>query len=91
MKMKLKNYYAEQDRITDDETQTDSYALVRASLNYYLSMDDVDATIYLKGNNLSNQEARVHSSFLKDKAPLSGRYLVMGTRVNCEIYEYALD
>jgi iron complex outermembrane receptor protein len=75
-------YYAKQDRITDYETQTDSYTLVSASVNYYLSLDNMDATVYLKGNNLSDQEARVHSSFLKDKAPLPGRSLVLGTRVN---------
>lgn len=75
-------YYAKQDRITDYESQTDSYTLVNASINYYLSLDDVDATLYLKGNNLSDQEARVHSSFLKDKAPLPGRSFVLGTRVN---------
>lgn len=75
-------YYAKQDRITDYETETDSYTLVNASVNYYLSLDDIDATIYLKGNNLSDQEARVHSSFLKDVAPLPGRSIVLGARLN---------
>jgi len=35
-------------------------------------------TIYIKGDNLTNQEARVHSSYLKDEAPLSSRLFSIG-------------
>ncbi|MFT4940157.1 MAG: iron complex outermembrane receptor protein [Paraglaciecola sp.] len=75
-------YYATQDNFARFETQTDGYTLVSAAANYYISLPDADLTLYLKGNNLSDQEARVHSSFLKDDAPLPGRSIVLGARLN---------
>lgn len=75
-------YYAEQDRITEFETVTDSYTLVNAAFNYYLDVDGREIVFFVKGNNLTDKLARVHSSFLKDDAPLPGRSFVVGTRVN---------
>lgn len=75
-------YYASQDKFARFETQTDGYTLVSAAANYYISLPDADLTLYLKGNNLGDQEARVHSSFLKDEAPLPGRSIVLGARLN---------
>lgn len=75
-------YYSKQDKIADFETQTDGYTLVSAAFNYYLSLDNTDMTFYLKANNLSNELANVHSSFLKDDAPLPARSFVLGAKVN---------
>lgn len=75
-------YYSKQDKIADFETQTDAYTLVSAAFNYYLSLDNADLTFYVKANNLTNQLARVHSSFLKDDAPLPARSFVLGAKVN---------
>ena len=60
-------------------------ALVHASLNYRLRAPSGDASgstweTYLKANNLFDREARNHSSFLKDIAPLPGRGLMLGLR-----------
>jgi iron complex outermembrane receptor protein len=38
-------------------------------------------TFYAKGVNLTNQEAREHTSFLKDIAPLGGRGVVCGMKL----------
>lgn len=75
-------HYAKQDKIADFETQTDGYTLISASVNYYTNVGDTDMSFYIKGNNLSNELARVHSSFLKDNAPLPGRSFVLGTKIN---------
>jgi iron complex outermembrane receptor protein len=75
-------YYSKQDKIADFETQTDGYTLVSAAFNYYLSLDDTDMKFYLKANNLTNELARVHSSFLKDDAPLPARSFVLGAKVS---------
>jgi iron complex outermembrane receptor protein len=75
-------YYSKQDKIADFETQTDGYTLVYAAFNYYLSLDDTDMKFYLKANNLTNELARVHSSFLKDDAPLPARSFVLGAKVS---------
>lgn len=75
-------YYAKQSNIAEYETPTESYTLLSAALNYYMTIDNSDLTFYIKGNNLTNTDARVHSSFIKDYAPLPGRSIVVGTRVN---------
>jgi len=73
-------YAAEQDRHADGELPTDAYFLVNASVSYELKLGAVDTTIYLKGVNLTDEEARQSTSFLKDVAPLAGRGVVMGLR-----------
>lgn len=72
--------YQKQDRITDFETQTEGYTLVDASISYDLPISGNNITVYLKGNNLTNTEARVHTSFLKDIAPRPSRNLSIGVR-----------
>jgi iron complex outermembrane receptor protein len=74
-------HYSKQDKIADFETETDGYTLVSASVNYYTSVGDTDMTFYLRGNNLTNELAKVHSSFLKDEAPLPARSFVLGTKI----------
>ncbi len=71
---------SKQDKIASNETDTDGYTMLSASANYYLDLDKMDMTIYLKGNNLTNEEGRVHSSYIKDKVPLSGRSVSLGVR-----------
>ncbi|MDO6465414.1 TonB-dependent receptor [Pseudoalteromonas carrageenovora] len=71
---------AKQDKIADNETSTKGYTMLSASANYYLGLGDVDMTIYIKGDNLTDQEGRVHSSYLKDEAPLPGRSVSLGVR-----------
>lgn len=73
-------HYFEQDKLSDLETTTDAYTLVDAELAYTFSSEVNDVTVYLKGSNLTDEEARVHSSFLKDRAPLPGRGFSIGLR-----------
>lgn len=72
--------YQEQDRIAHEETTTDGYTLVDASISYDLSVLNQDLSLYLKGTNLTDTEARVHSSFLKNIAPRPGRSFALGVR-----------
>lgn len=71
---------SKQDKVADYETETDGYTMLSASANYYLELDDVDMTFYLKGENLGDTEGRVHSSYVKDEVPLPGRALSVGVR-----------
>ena len=73
-------YAAHQDRHDINELPTDAYLLVNAALSYKLALGDVDTTFYLKGVNLTDEEARQSTSILKDVAPLAGRGLVAGVR-----------
>ncbi|MEP0354277.1 TonB-dependent receptor [Paraglaciecola sp.] len=72
--------YDTQDRTASDETVTQGYTLVDASVSYDIPVFNQDIALYLKGNNLTNTEARVHSSFIKDVAPRPGRNISVGVR-----------
>lgn len=72
--------YFEQDNIAINETVTDGYTMVDAHMSYRFDINDSALTLYAKANNLTNEEARVHSSFLKDRAPLPGRGFSVGLR-----------
>ncbi|WP_286234868.1 TonB-dependent receptor [Thalassotalea sediminis] len=72
--------YQEQDKISAFETTTDGYTLLDASISYDFSVLNQDIAVYLKGSNLTDTEARVHSSFLKDIAPRPGRSIALGIK-----------
>ncbi len=73
-------YFAKQDDISTFETETDGYTLVDASITYDIPLGDIDLSVYLRGENLTDEEARVHTSFLKDIAPRPGRNFALGVR-----------
>jgi iron complex outermembrane receptor protein len=72
-------HYFEQDQTATYETSTNGYTLVDAQVSYLLNND---LKIYLKGHNLTDEYARVHASFLKDKAPLPARSFAVGISGN---------
>ena len=73
-------HFAKQDDISTFETETDGYTLVDASITYDIPLGDIDLSVYLSGENLTDEEARVHTSFLKDIAPRPGRNFAFGVR-----------
>ena len=74
-------YAAPQDRVTAAELPTDSYFLLNAAITYTVMRGPVTMDLYLKGVNLADTEAREHTSFLKDRAPLGGRGFVAGVKM----------
>ncbi|KMT65807.1 TonB-dependent receptor [Catenovulum maritimum] len=72
--------YQKQDKISVFETTTPGYTLMDANLAYDLNWFNLDTSVYLKVSNLTNTEARVHTSFLKDLAPRPGRNVTAGIR-----------
>lgn len=75
------NHYATQDDIAKSESKTDGYTLYSAAVNYYLSLSEADVTFFLKGNNLTDEYAQVHNSWLKEQVPIAGRDVRLGIRV----------
>lgn len=72
-----------QDRIAALETVTPGYTRLDAGLEYTVKAADGKATtLFLRGNNLLDQDMRAHTSFIKDFAPLPGRSVVAGLRAN---------
>lgn len=70
-----------QDNIADYETETGDYTLLGAGLNWRGQLGESDLLVYLRGNNLLNEKARQHSSFIKDEVLLPGRNLTVGARL----------
>lgn len=69
-----------QDRIAALETTTSGYNLLNADLNYRLPVDR-EASLFLRGNNLLDDDIRRSTSFIKDDAPAPGHGFVVGFRV----------
>lgn len=72
--------YAQQDDISSLESQTNGYTMVDATVTYDIPLNRIDLSLYLSGKNLTNTEARVHTSFLKDIAPRPARNFALGVR-----------
>ncbi|WP_213998953.1 TonB-dependent receptor [Arsukibacterium sp.] len=72
--------YFKQDKVAQMEQATAGYTLLDASVSYRFDVGMQELTLYLKGQNLTDETARVHTSFLKDVAPLPGRSLALGLR-----------
>jgi len=63
---------AEQTDVFTDELPTDGYTLFNADARWR-PFDDRDVQLILAVRNITDEEARIHSSFLKDFIPLPGR------------------
>ncbi|GAB4200195.1 MAG: TonB-dependent receptor [Wenzhouxiangellaceae bacterium] len=73
-------HVADVDNTADFETATDSYNLLGVDLAYLISAGRSEWELFLKGDNLLDETARIHTSFLKDFAPLPGINLGFGLR-----------
>jgi iron complex outermembrane receptor protein len=70
----------EQDRVAPFETSTPGYTFLNVSVGYKFQTGPTHNYVYVRGNNLTNEEARDHLSFLKEVLPLAGRGVVVGFR-----------
>ncbi len=68
----------------DLELETDGYTLLSLYADYHLPVgNESDLKLFLRGDNLLDEEVRNHASFLKNFAPEAGRGITFGLR-----YEY---
>lgn len=70
-----------QNKVAENELETDSYTNVTAMLAYKLPTK-FNVELFAKANNLLNDEIREHASFLKDIAPAGERSLLVGVRAD---------
>ncbi len=63
------------------EEPTAGYTSINANVTYHWDQGDTGYEVFLEGRNLTDAEARAHTSFLKEIAPLPGRSLTAGFRV----------
>jgi iron complex outermembrane recepter protein len=73
--------YTEQDEIAPFETPTPGYTLVNADVRWRLVTGaGAEIELFVNASNLGDEEARKHTSFVKDVAPLPGRNYAFGVR-----------
>ena len=73
LKLNLKDVQ-EQDNISEGETKTEGYEMLDLRINKTYSLNsESDLSISLFANNVLDEAARNHSSFVKDEVPLPGR------------------
>ncbi|MDR0902965.1 MAG: TonB-dependent receptor [Opitutaceae bacterium] len=75
-------FVARQTRTAPNETATPGHTLLNASAACRFALARAQCEVFLRGTNLANAEARPHTSFLKDYAPLPGRSLTAGLRMS---------
>lgn len=71
-----------QTRTTAFETQTNSFTLVNAEINYRPWGNTRPLSFALSANNIFDVDARRHASVLKDFAPLAGRDIRVTARAS---------
>jgi iron complex outermembrane receptor protein len=71
----------DQDRIADWELPTEGFDDLRAYLGYAFMMGESRLEVFVTGRNLTDDEQRYHTSFIKDFAPQPGRTIEGGVRV----------
>lgn len=70
--------HEKQSKTASNELPTDSYTLLGAEISY--SLADRGLFFFLRGSNLGDEDARQHSSPLKETVPLPGRSVHVGAR-----------
>lgn len=72
---------AAHDRTADFEPITPGYDLVNAEFSWYLpALPELGLELFLRGENLLNDDIRNSTSFIMDQAPQIGRNFVFGIR-----------
>ena len=64
--------------MAENELPTESYTLLSAEVSY--AFDQPNVFLFLRGTNLGDEDARQHTSPLKDLVPLPGRSVEFGVR-----------
>ena len=73
--------YSDQDNIAAIETPTEGYTMINADFNWTVATPGGTAfDIFVMGRNLADEDARKHTSFVKDTVPLPGRNISAGFR-----------
>lgn len=73
-------YAGSQNDVTAFELPTDGYEVFNVFLTLRPFVNQPNVSMRLSGNNLTDEEVRLHTSFLKDLAPLPGRNVKFSIR-----------
>ena len=72
-----------QNRVADFESTTDGYGMLNLSASYQMrTAGGTPWQIYVKGRNLTDRLGYAHTSFIKSAAPLMGRNITVGVKMD---------
>ncbi|WP_159912045.1 TonB-dependent receptor [Pantoea sp. 18069] len=72
-----------QSRVADFESTTDGYGMLNLSASYQMrTAGGTPWQVYVKARNLSDRLAYAHTSFIKSAAPLMGRNITVGVKMD---------
>jgi iron complex outermembrane recepter protein len=74
--------YEDQKRVAKNEAPSEAYTLVDAHAAYAFKARGVRWQAFIDANNLLDDEARAHNSFLRYRAPMAGRAARLGLRAH---------
>lgn len=75
-------YAFKQTNVGPNETETDGYTQLNIDVNRRIELrSNLAAVLFLRAENLLNEEIRYHTSYLKDETPLPGINLTLGSRI----------
>lgn len=76
------SHHFEQDEVAPLELPTDAYTMLDADVVFRPDWLRNGVTLFLRGRNLLDEDARLHTSPLKDQVPLPGRSIGAGIRMS---------
>lgn len=71
-----------QNKVASLESRTDGYSMLNAGISYKFNQGSKTTILSLRATNLLDEDARRHTSFLKERAPLPGRAFIARIRFN---------
>ena len=72
---------SEQARVAANETPTEAYSMINANVSFRFFFSKSYLDVMLRGSNLTDEDARLHTSFSKDEVPLPGRNINLVMRL----------
>jgi len=72
----------DQNDIGFGEIRTEGFDDLRIHVNYTMDIGKSSVELFLSGRNLTDDEQRYHTTFIKDLAPQPGRTIEAGVRVH---------
>ncbi|MEM6582751.1 MAG: TonB-dependent receptor [Pseudomonadota bacterium] len=72
---------SDQDDVAPNELPTDGYDDLQVHLAYAMDVGETNVEVFFNGTNLTDDEQRLHTSFIKDLAPQPGITLEAGIRI----------
>lgn len=67
--------------LAPDESPSENYTLAEADITYRIEVGATTIDLFAIGRNLTDEEARPHTSFVKNLVPLPGRNIEVGARL----------